>query len=396
MLLFFVLQMQFQTGFSGNSLFTSSSFQSQAALASTSSNQITETAFASIDRDEYCLGVGDLLLVTIEGGLTEHLYLSGLSPMEQCGVTLDGFINVSGIGSIEVAGQSINEAQTSLTSLVRSYYPYLHACLTLQHPRQVQINLRGMVVSPGMYTFFATSRVSDLFYAGGGSPFFGSHLGIAVTADGDSLAIDLSFDAFTNMLRLDPLLGNLRVVEFFAVTNPLFVNKRNSISVIDINPEGETLSDVLYKHNLISGNINLLSSTVNSRDHRTTPILTSDGFGFSVITLMPYDTLNFSHQEISIFVSGAVNQPGMVPYNPLSGVDWYIQAAGGFRNDASRSNIVIQSASGFVEDANLDTYIIQPNSTIEVKYSWISSNSQYISLFVTFVALSLSVINLLQ
>ena len=132
-----------------------------------------------VDRDAYRLAPGDMLLVTIEGGVSEYLLSVGVLPMDQCQVTLDGRLNVSGIGSLHVEGRSINEAQAALDAQVRSCFPSLRAGLSLSFPRMVNMEVRGMVDNPGRYSMYATQRVSDAIREAGGVRLYGSQFGRA-------------------------------------------------------------------------------------------------------------------------------------------------------------------------------------------------------------------------
>ncbi len=395
LLMLIVLKLGLLSSDGGSFFSLSSTFQSQEDLSSAAVS-LPDHAFVLVDRDEYLLDVSDILKTTVEGGLSEYLFSCGILPTEMCTVTTDGYINVSGIGSIDVAGATINEAQARLDALVRQYYSSsLQVSLTLHKPRVTSVAIRGMVRNPGSYILSATSRVSDLVLESGGLVFYGSHLGRAVSQQGDSLPVDLSFSAETNRFRDDPFLGNLSVVEMFPCSNPVFVNYRGSIITVDIAPDGTSLSDLLHEFIILRGDVNLEQSYISSRDDRTVP-LWDQNRGFTEYTVAPLDTLNLAYQDESVFVSGAVYSPGMIPFNPTSTVSWYIQAAGGYLNEANRGNVIVSTPSGNVENLDIDTFVVQPNSTIEVKYKWIAANSEYIALTMTAISLIMSVLYLTQ
>jgi len=373
----------------------SSTFQSQGDLASTVAS-LPDHAFVLVDRDEYVLDVSDILKTTVEGGLSEYLFSCGILPTEMCTVTIDGYINVSGIGSIDVAGSTISEAQARLDALVRQYYSSsLHVSLTLHRPRVTSVVIRGMVREPGSYVLPATSRVSDLVLESGGLVFYGSHLGRATSQQGDSFDIDLSFCPETSSFRNDPFLGSLRVVEMFPCSNPVFVNYRGSIVTVDISPDGIGLPGLLGEFTILKGDVNLEQSYISSRNGQSVP-LWDQSMGFSEYTVLPFDTLNLAYQDETVFVSGAVYSPGMIPFNPTSTASWYIQAAGGYLNEANRNNVIVSTPSGILEDIDIETFVVQPNSTIEVKYNWIAANSEYIALSMTAISLIMSVFYLTQ
>jgi protein involved in polysaccharide export with SLBB domain len=393
LLMLIVLKLGLLSSADGSVFSLSSTFQSQGNLSSAAVS-LPDHAFVLVDRDEYILDVSDVLRTTVEGGLSEYLFSCGILPSEMCTVTIDGFINVSGIGSVDVAGATITEAQARLDALVRQYYSSsLHVSLTLHQPRVTSVAIRGMVRNPGSYILSATARVSDLVLKSGGLVFYGSHLGRAVSQLGDSLPVDLSFSAETSRFRDDPFIGSLSVVEMFPCINPVFVNYRGSIVTVDIDPDGISLPDLLHDFAILRGDVNLEQSYISSRDDGTVPFWDQSS-GFTEYTVSPFDTLNLAYQDESVFVSGAVYSPGMIPFNPTSTVSWYIQAAGGYLNEANRGNVVVSTPSGVIEDTDIDTFVVQPNSTIEVKYKWIAANSEYIALSMSAISLIMSVLYL--
>jgi len=181
----------------------------------------------------------------------------------------------------------------------------------------------------------------------------------------------------------------------FPCSNPVFVNYRGSIVTVDISPNGIGLPDLLGEFTILKGDVNLEQSYISSRNGQSVP-LWDQSLGFSEYTVVPFDTLNLAYQDETVFVSGAVYSPGMIPFNPTSTASWYIQAAGGYLNEANRNNVIVSTPSGILEDIDIETFVVQPNSTIEVKYNWIAANSEYIALSMTAISLIMSVFYLTQ
>ena len=93
--------------------------------------------FESVDRNEYVLGPGDILLVTVYGGCTEVMLTSGVRPQSDCMVSGDCYLSVSGLGLIDVRDLTIAEAEESLIILARRYYPRIAIGMALFEPRMV-------------------------------------------------------------------------------------------------------------------------------------------------------------------------------------------------------------------------------------------------------------------
>ncbi len=351
-------------------------------------------AVVPVDRDLYRLAAGDLLLVTIEGGVSEYLLSVGVLPLDKCEVSLDGYLNVSGIGSVLVEGRSITEAQQSLDALVRTFFPSLRARLSLSFPRVVNIDVRGTVVNPGRLAMFATQSVSDAIRESDGLRMYGSQYGHVITPEGSTEPVDLSIDPETGRPRSDPMLSQVASIEMHPCVNPLFINAHGAVSTYDIPSNGIPLEALLAETPLFTGNLDLPVSYLSTRDNRVLPIW-SEGAGYAELTLMPGDTLNLVPHESTVFIGGAVVAPGIIDFRPGATIDWYIQAAGGYLVEADTDDIVVStSGTSFnVEDPAL--YIVPPNSTVEVDYTWISKNTDYVSLVATLAGLVFTVVQLL-
>jgi len=64
------------------------------------------------------------------------------------------------------------------------------------------------------------------------------------------------------------------------------------------------------------------------------------------IILQPGDQITIPEYQASVLVSGAVNSPGSVLYRQGAGIDYYLDAAGGFTKVADRGSVSVQQANG--------------------------------------------------
>jgi len=62
--------------------------------------------------------------------------------------------------------------------------------------------------------------------------------------------------------------------------------------------------------------------------------------------LQPGDSVNIPEYQPSVKIVGAVNSPGSVLYRRGAGLDYYLSAAGGFRQKANRGGVSVQLANG--------------------------------------------------
>ncbi len=359
--------------------------------------------FEPVDRNTYVVGAGDVLQMVVEGGTSEVMLVSGLSPLSLCKVSGDGIIQLSGIGQLDVSGLTIVEAENALQRLVSRFYPGTAIGLGLIQPRMVKIWINGMVERPGQYQLYAINRVSDLVSEAGGLSAYASRNGWMVTSSGDSVEIDLHFDALTGQPVSDPFVDGGAVVHFSLVSDPVYVlrpgirNYNDSYRVPEMETwefmAGETIEDLMYRIGGITGNIDLARSLLVSASG-SVPVW-SRGEGFSDQLVASGDTLRLVVQGNDIYVAGAVHQRGIIAYTPGTPVRAYVERAGGVVYNGSLGGTTltrdgVQIASG--ENA-LDTEVL-PGDVIEVPYGWVARHSQEIGILATVVGITSTIIYL--
>lgn len=359
--------------------------------------------FEEVDRDTYVIGAGDVLQMVIQGGTSEAMLVSGLSSVVPCKVSGDGMIQLSGIGQFQASGLTIAAAEEELQRLVSRYYPSTEIGLGLLEPRTVKVWINGMVEEPGQFTLYAINRVSDLVTEAGGLSSYSSRSGWMVTADGDSIEVNLHFDRSTGQPVADPFVDGGAVVSFGLVTDPVFVvrpgirNYTDQYAVPEVETwecvPGETVEDLMYRIGGISGNVDLSRSYLVSAGDNL-PIWTR-GSGFSEFAVVPGDTLRLVVQGNDVYVAGAVHQRGIISYTPGDPVRTYVERAGGVVYNGHLGGTTLtrdgrRIASG---DEALDAEVL-PGDVIEVPYGWVARHSQEIGILATVVGITSTIIYL--
>lgn len=363
--------------------------------------------FETVSRDEYILGPGDVLTVVVEGGCNDFMLMSGLLPSAVCPVSGDGRIQMPGVGQVAVDGLSIQEAQQALETLARRYYPGLRLGLTLKEPRLLSVWISGMVESPGSYSLYSISRVSDLVKAAGGIAPFGSRIGEMHLEDGSVFEVDLSF-AGSGRPRFDPYLVNGASVVIRPVSRPVFVlrpgevllssegnlleNARNHVEAWDFVP-GETVTGFLQRTGGPDGRVDIPGTSLVSRGVET-PVWDPEG-GFADRILSPGDTLRLAVLGNHVHVAGAVNTPGVVLYQGGMTVRECIDMAGG-PAPRGRTGQTVLTRDGRViargrEALNRSAL---PGDVIEVPYSVESRYETTILILASLVTMTATIINL--
>ena len=158
--------------------------------------------------DDYQLGAGDQLLLYVYGSATFEVPLV---------IDRRGDIAVPKVGTVHVAGQSLGNARSTVTGLVRKSFSNTTVDLQFQKIRDVRVYVLGEVYVPGAYVMPSlTSLVAALGYSGGPSAV-GSYRDIRVIRDGKVLQ-----DVDLYPLRLQGFgAGNLQLQDGDTIFVPL-------------------------------------------------------------------------------------------------------------------------------------------------------------------------------
>jgi protein involved in polysaccharide export with SLBB domain len=147
-----------------------SSFQNKFGVADTLTERLlagrrTGTAYDAqplegpIDPNTYVLGPGD--------GLYLDVYAAHALDQDVT-VTPEGKILIPRIGEAQVAGQTLAEAQKTVTKLLSKEYKSPDASLSMRRVRPVKISVLGEVLSQGVQSATALQRVSEIIDRAGG------------------------------------------------------------------------------------------------------------------------------------------------------------------------------------------------------------------------------------
>ncbi len=367
-----------------------------AALSRITTLQPTETTVVSeeavlfelVDRNEYTLNAGDIIQVTINGGCTAMMITSGVMPQSICMISGDGYLSVSGLGQIDVAGLSIAEAENRLLLLARGFYPRISLGVALLQPRMVKVYIGGMIESPGTYVLSAMSRVSDLVTDAGGLTSYSSRRGSMFLEGGDTVSVDLRLDPLTHMRTADPFVSNNASVFFELCSDPLYIlrgggqpvlqgeNMVSSVETWDVDPDTD-LQELLEQIGGLGGNMDLERSLLIQGSERYP--LWSNIDGLLDITVTPGDTLSLVMLSDSIFIGGAVNNSCRVAFRPGITAREYVDISGGIDSDGDMARTrVFRNGVEVARGSEALALILIPGDVVEVPWTWIARNGEWI------------------
>ncbi|MHA2100902.1 MAG: SLBB domain-containing protein, partial [Candidatus Kariarchaeaceae archaeon] len=131
------------------------SFQEQVDPVQTSQTGIdnVETAQSSIDPDEYFVGPGDNIFVSISG-LRETVYTLTINQ--------EGWVYIPQVGAVDLNNNTLAEAKIELEESIRRYYKDVIIFISLVGFRHIRVSLIGDVTKPSNFIITSNSRLMDL------------------------------------------------------------------------------------------------------------------------------------------------------------------------------------------------------------------------------------------
>lgn len=114
---------------------------------------------------DYVIGPGDGLKIELWGGIAEAL---------ERVIDREGKVALPEVGTVQVAGLTMGEAQSVIQSALRAQFRDVQAALSLSRLRTVRIYVVGDVERPGAYDISSLSTPLNALYAAGGPTARGS------------------------------------------------------------------------------------------------------------------------------------------------------------------------------------------------------------------------------
>ncbi len=150
--------------------------------------------------DTYILGPGDEIIIEI-WGISEARIASVISP--------EGRISISQVGPIELSGLTIKEATKKIKGKLAGKYagvsgPNANISVTLGNIRTIQVNVLGLVNTPGTFRLSPFTTVFNALYRAGGISDGGSLRNVQVVREGEQIAdVDIYDFLFTGKKECD-------------------------------------------------------------------------------------------------------------------------------------------------------------------------------------------------
>ena len=130
-------------------------FQHQLdSLRESTSIYPTGASEGSINADEYHVGPGDKIFISISG-VKEFIY--------NLSINQEGWLYIPQVGGIDLNNLTLAQARTKLENSINRYYKNVNIFISLVDFRKIRVSLVGDVVKPSNFVLSANSRLMDLF-----------------------------------------------------------------------------------------------------------------------------------------------------------------------------------------------------------------------------------------
>lgn len=277
---------------------------------------------------DYILDVGDILSIQIVGKKNEKIRTEILS---------DGSIFIKGIGTLVIAGMSLDTAINSIKSFISERVLGVEVSISIERLRDMNILLLGNVAKPGIYTLPGGSNILSLINAGGGIDSVGSFRSIIHKRNNEVLQeVDLYEILISGNLVFNHELRNGDSVKVMPATKRVAISGGIANPAIYELKEKENLKQLIsFAGGLLNDDISSQEILINlSGDSAKVSSIEDEinllnGSSVQIPTFSP-----FTKKIFTVSINGAVNKPGTFSIQPGTKLSTIIELAGGYAENA--------------------------------------------------------------
>ena len=255
--------------------------------------------------DDYILGPGDKLFLTIKGKVINVSY--------ELVVTADGNIIVPDIGSIYASGISIKSLKKKIGDILPKYYRDAQFSLLFLSPRTFKVFITGSVISPGSFTVKALTRLQEALNLAGGISPNGSYRYIQITRTKNAKKTVLNIDLYKFYKK-----GDVTQNPYLEAGDVIYVPvMQESVKVLGEvrNPgeyeirEGDKLKDIIEMAGGLTPRASLVGGII---EHISGEIVELDFSKSAELSLSNGDLVRIPIRTDRVYVLGQVRNPGAI------------------------------------------------------------------------------------
>ncbi len=120
---------------------------------------LTSATEGSVNPEEYMVGPGDRLLISINGLQEVNLTLA---------INEEGMLFIPKVGLIDLRNLTLAESKEKIISAINKYYKNVDIYIALVGIRNIKVSLIGDVISPSAYILPGNARLADLIFTSTG------------------------------------------------------------------------------------------------------------------------------------------------------------------------------------------------------------------------------------
>ncbi len=341
---------------------------------------LTEEDNESIDPDEYVVGPGDKMFISING--LEEIPLT-------VRINHDGILYIPKVGGIDLKNTTLTNAKAKILDAINRYYKNVDVFISLTNIRKIKVSLVGDVMKPSSFILKGNSRLMDLISSSNGLNKTADYRNIKIIRkDSTRKKYDL-----LSFIRLgeendNPLLMDGDIVLVDKVDNTISIAGEVKFPGIYEFVDGETIADFIK----VSGGL------LNDAKTDTIEVVSFQPDGKSEISrYYTYDALMSEqillknkdkilvraipdyYSEKFVKIKGYVKYPGYykIVENQTTLVD-VINEAGGFRKEASLADASLTRTEGTkVDDPEYDRLKNLPRADMsDDEYNYLKAKSR--------------------
>ena len=316
------------SAFADGNPYLSSSLTGGTSTIAPRSNVALSPAYAENPVDStYLLGPGDFLDIGLENNyLTVQVYPDGSVAIEEC-------------GSVNVLGKTLAEAREMILELVSKRYKREFCYVQLSVLKRFRVNIMGAVLQVGQHPVEPQTRLSYFIRQVGGTTPNANTEDIRVIRKGDTLHVNFNAVSAKGSFEDDIMLqqGDQIYVPYVETGDNIaliFPGYRTSVAY----KEGRTLQEY-YDLSGVGRMFNYGYKAVCVREPDKAPRwLALSELKNTVVE--PNTEVEFSIQQMLVYVGGAVARIGQFEYDPSWHAIDYIAAAGINTISGDRKSVV--------------------------------------------------------
>ena len=287
---------------------------------------------AKINPDEYIVKAGDVFFIqTVFDTLTVR---SAVLPAGS--LSLLPFSD-----SVFVAGKTLTEAHRLIDNKLSGIVNREHIMVKLGTISPIRYHVLGAVIRPGEYTIPSLITLHRAIERAGGLSVRGSRE-VRILRNNNLLSFNLNDYLINNDLSANPLIMHDDIIMLNLADRYLtvFTNRDsvNFIETIEMFEDRVMINDILMQLTMRYARSNHDIFTVE----REGQFKLVDGR----FELELFDRLYIHTEELFVYVSGHVVNPGPIAYNGNLPASFYLTQAGGIAHSGSNKRIYIQRSDG--------------------------------------------------